>query len=147
MNMYKHILIPTDGSPLSEEAVRQGMALAKSLGAKTTVITVSPRFHTLAVEPGMLSATPKEYERECEAVAAKVLGTAEGVASESNVAFRALHVVHDHPYAAIIEAAQTNHCDLICMASHGRKGLSALILGSETTKVLTHSKIPVLVCR
>ena len=67
--------------------------------------------------------------------------------SESNVAFRALHVVHDHPYAAIIEAAQTNHCDLICMASHGRKGLSALILGSETTKVLTHSKIPVLVCR
>ena len=86
MNMYKHILIPTDGSPLSEEAVRQGMALAKSLGAKTTVITVSPKFHTLAVEPGMVIATPKEYERECEAVAAKVLGTAEGVASESSVA-------------------------------------------------------------
>jgi nucleotide-binding universal stress UspA family protein len=140
-------LIPTDGSPLSEEAVRQGVELAKSLGAKITAITVSPKFHTLAVEPGMVIATPKDYERECEAVAAKVLGTAEGVASESNVAFRAVHVVHDHPYAAIIEAAQTNHCDLICMASHGRKGLSALILGSETTKVLTHSKIPVLVCR
>jgi len=147
MIMYKHILIPTDGSPLSEEAVRQGMALAKSLGAKTTVITVSPKFHTLAVEPGMVIATPKEYERECEAVAAKVLGTAEGVASESKVGFRALYVVHDHPYAAIIEGVHTNHCDLICMASHGRKGLSALILGSETTKVLTHSKIPVLVCR
>jgi nucleotide-binding universal stress UspA family protein len=145
--MYKHILIPTDGSPLSEEAVRQGTALAKSLGAKTTVITVSPRFHTLAVEPAMVVATPEEYERECEAVAEKVLGTAEGVASESGVVFRGLHVVHDHPYAAIIEAAQTNRCDLICMASHGRKGLSALILGSETTKVLTHSKIPVLVCR
>ena len=145
--MYKHILIPTDGSPLSKEAVRQGMALAKSLGAKTTVITVSPRFHTMAVEPAMVVDTPEEYERECEAVAAKVLGSAEGVASESGVAFRGLHVVHDHPYAAIIEAAQTNQCDLICMASHGRKGLSGLILGSETTKVLTHSKIPVLVCR
>ncbi len=77
----------------------------------------------------------------------RVGSTAPRRASESNVAFRALHVVHDHPYAAIIEAAKTNHCDLICMASHGRKGLSALILGSETTKVLTHSKIPVLVCR
>ena len=145
--MYKHILIPSDGSPLSEEAVRQGMGLAKSLGATTTVITVSPKFHTLALEPGMVTDTPEEYERECEAVAAKVLGSAEGEASESGVGFRGLHVVHDHPYAAIIEAAQTNHCDLICMASHGRKGLSALILGSETTKVLTHSKIPVLVCR
>ena len=145
--MYKHILIPTDGSPLSEEAVRQGMALAKSLGAKTTVITVSRKFHTLAVEPGMVTDTPEEYERECEGVAAKVLGTAEDMASESSVAFCGWHVFHDHPYAAIIEAAQTNQCDLICMASHGRKGLSALILGSETTKVLTHSKIPVLVCR
>ena len=145
--MYKHILIPTDGSPLSDEAVRQGVALAKSLGAKTTVITVSPRFHTFAVEPGMVTDTPQESERECEATAAKVLGIAEGVASESEVVFLGLHVFHDHPYAAIIEAAQTNQCDLICMASHGRKGLSGLILGSETTKVLTHSKIPVLVCR
>lgn len=145
--MYKHILIPSDGSPLSEEAVRQGVALAKFLGAKTTVITVSLRFHTFAVNPRMIIDTPQEYERECDALAAKVLGTAEGVASDSGVAFRALHVFHDHPYAAIIEAAQMNHCDLICMASHGRKGLSGLILGSETTKVLTHSKIPVLVCR
>jgi len=147
MAMYKHILIPTDGSPLSEDAVRQGIALAKSLSAGTTVITVSPRFHTFAADPGMVIDTPKEYERECEALAAKILGVAEAVARSSSVPFRALHVFHDHPYAAIIDAAQTNHCDLICMASHGRRGLSALILGSETTKVLTHSKIPVLVCR
>jgi nucleotide-binding universal stress UspA family protein len=145
--MYKHILIPTDGSPLSEEAVRQGMALAKSLGAGTTVITVSPRFHTFAVDPGMIIDTPKQYEQECEALGAKILGVAEGMARSSSVPFRGVHVFGDHPYEAIIEAAQTNHCDLICMASHGRRGLSGLLLGSETTKVLTHSKIPVLVCR
>ena len=145
--MYKHILIPTDGSPLSEDAVRQGIELAKSLSAKTTVITVSPRFHTFAVDPGMITNTPQEFERESEAIATKILGTAEAMARASSVPFRALHVFHDHPHSAIIEAAHTNHCDLICMASHGRKGLSALILGSETTKVLTHSRIPVLVCR
>ena len=76
---------------------------------------------------------------------AKYLGMAEATAKAAGVPFRALHVVHDHPYAAIIEAAEKNHCDLIVMASHGRKGVSALILGSETTKVLTHSKVPVLV--
>jgi nucleotide-binding universal stress UspA family protein len=145
--MYKHILIPTDGSPLSEDAVRQGIALARSLGAKTTVITVSPFFHTFAFDPGMITDTPQEYQQECEARAAKILGVAEAAAKSAGVLFGALHAIHDHPYAAIIEAAQKNHCDLIFMASHGRKGVSALILGSETTKVLTHSKIPVLVCR
>jgi nucleotide-binding universal stress UspA family protein len=145
--MYKHILIPTDGSLLSEDAVRQGIALARSLGAKITVITVSPTFHTFAFDPGMVTDTPQEYQRECEALAAKTLGAAEEAANAASVPSRALHVVHDHPYAAIIEAAQKNQCDLIFMASHGRKGVSALILGSETTKVLTHSKIPVLVCR
>src|SRR5712692_6060949 len=145
--MYKHILIPSDGSPLSEDDVRQGIALARSLGAKTTVITVSPFFHTFVLDPGMIIDTPQEYQRECEAFAAKILGIAEAVAKAAGVPFRGLHVIHDHPYAAIIEAAQKNQCDLIFMASHGRKGVSALILGSETTKVLTHSKIPVLVCR
>lgn len=145
--MYKHILIPTDGSPLSEDAVHQGIALAKSLGAKTTVITVSSFFHTSLLDPGVIIGTPQGYQREREALAAKYLGIAELAAKAAGVPFRALHVIHDHPYAAIIEAAQKNQCDLIFMASHGRKGVSALILGSETTKVLTHSKIPVLVCR
>jgi nucleotide-binding universal stress UspA family protein len=146
-DMYKHILIPTDGSALSEAAVRQGIALARSLGAKTTVITVTPFFHTFAFDPGMITDTPEEYQRECEAFAAKTLGVAEAAVKATGVPFRGLHAVHDNPYAAIIEAAQNNQCDLIFMASHGRKGVSALILGSETTKVLTHSKIPVLVCR
>jgi nucleotide-binding universal stress UspA family protein len=117
------------------------------VGAKTTVITVSPFFHTFVLDPGMIIDTPQEYQRECEALAAKTLGVAEAAAKTAGVPCRALHVIHDHPYSAIIEAAQKNQCDLIFMAFHGRKGVSALILGSETTKVLTHSKIPVLVCR
>jgi nucleotide-binding universal stress UspA family protein len=145
--MYKHILFPTDGSPLSEEAMRQGVALARSLGAKLTAVTVTPFFHTFAFDPGMITDTPDEYQRECEAFAAKTLGVAEAAAKAAGVPFRGLHIIHDQPYAAIIDAAQMNQCDLIFMASHGRKGVSALVLGSETTKVLTHSKIPVLVCR
>ncbi len=145
--MCKHILIPTDGSPLSGDAVRQGIALARSLGAEITVITVSPLFHTFVLDPGMIIDTPQEYQRECDALAAKTLGVAEAEARAAGVPFRALHVIHEHPYAAIIEAAEKNHCDLIFMASHGRKGAFSLLLGSETTKVLTHSKIPVLVCR
>jgi nucleotide-binding universal stress UspA family protein len=119
--------------------VRQGIALARSLGARITVITVSPSFHTFAFDPGMITDTPQEYQRKCEALAAKTLGVAEAAAKAASVPFRALHVVHDHPYAAIIEAAQKGQCDLIFMASHGRKGVSALVLGSETTKVLTHT--------
>jgi len=145
--MYKHILIPTDGSPPSGDAVRQGIALARSLGAEITVITVSPSFHTFVLDPGMIIDSPQEYQRVCDALAAKTLGVAEAEARAARVSFRALHVIHDHPYAAIIEAAERNHCDLIVMASHGRKGVYALVLGSETVKVLTHSKIPVLVCR
>lgn len=145
--MYKHILIPTDGSLLSGDAVRQGIALARFVGAEITVITVSPFFHTFVLDPGMIIDTPQAYQRECDAFAVKTLGVAETEARAAGVPFRALHVMNDHPYAAIIEAAEKNHCDLIVMASHGRKGVYALVLGSETSKVLTHSKIPVLVCR
>ena len=145
--MYKHILIPTDGSALSEIAVRQGVALAKSLGASTTAITVTPTFHTLAIEPMALTDTAEQYEKDCKALAARYLGSVMAAATAAGVPYTGLHVVHDSPYEAIIEAAKKNQCDLIVMASHGRKGVAALVLGSETTKVLTHSKIPVLVCR
>ena len=145
--MYKQILIPTDGSALSEIAVRQGVALAKSLGAGTTAITVSPTFHTFAVEPMALTDIIEQYEKDCKALAARYLGSVMAAATAVGVPHAGLHVVHDSPYEAIIEAATKHHCDLIVMASHGRKGVAALVLGSETTKVLTHSKIPVLVCR
>jgi nucleotide-binding universal stress UspA family protein len=145
--MYSHILIPTDGSDLSRMAIRQGVAFARSIGAKVTGITVSPPFHTFAFEPVMVTETPEQYEKGCAARAESYLATVRDVAAAADVPYDVIHVVHEHPYEAIISAANARGCDLIFMASHGRKGMSALVLGSETTKVLTHSKIPTLVCR
>jgi len=145
--MYRHILIPSDGSPLSERALREGIALAKALGAKVTALTVSLPFDNLAVDPVMVTTTAAQYEKDCQALAEKTLGIAKGEAATAGVACETLHLIRDHPYQAIVETAGTKGCDLICMASHGRKGISALALGSEANKVLTHSKIPVLVCR
>jgi nucleotide-binding universal stress UspA family protein len=145
--MYKHILIPSDGSELSEKAVKQGLALAKSIGAKVTAITVSETFHTFSVDPVMVTDTPEQYQRDCEARAEKYLSVAKNAAKATGVPYESMHVMHDHPYEAIINAAKDKGCDLIFMASHGRKGMSAVVLGSETVKVLTHSKIPTLVCR
>ena len=145
--MYKHILIPTDGSPLSETAIRQGIALAKTVQAKVTALTVSLPFHNVTLDPVMVTDTPAQYMKDCEALAEKALGVAKAEAGMAGVACETLHVTQDHPYQAIIDTARTRGCDLIVMASHGRKCMSALVLGSETNKVLTHSKIPVLVCR
>jgi nucleotide-binding universal stress UspA family protein len=145
--MYKHILIPTDGSELSEKAVEQGLALAKSIGAKVTAITVSETFHTFSVDPVMVTDTPEQYQKDCDARAEKYLGVAKNAAKAASVPYEGMHAMHDHPHEAIINAAKDKGCDLIFMASHGRKGISAVVLGSETVKVLTHSKVPTLVCR
>ena len=144
--MYKHILIPTDGSTLSDLAIRHGMALAKVVGAKVTALTVSLPFQSFALDPVMVSDSPVRYQQECEARAEKALGLARTEAGVG-VSCETLHLTHAQPYQAIIETAQKRACDLICMASHGRKGISAFVLGSETHKVLTHCTIPVLVCR
>ena len=145
--MYKHILIPTDGSELSTAAIAQGIALARSLGARVTGITVFPPFRTIAVEPLMVTDTPAQYTRDCEAVGEKYLRVVQDAATAAGVSCDVVRLTHDHPYQAIIDTAGTKRCDLIVMASHGRKGVAAIVLGSETTKVLTHSKVPVLVCR
>ena len=145
--MYKHILIPTDGTALSEAAVTQGIALARSVGARVTGMTVSPPYQMLAVDPVMISDTAESYQAECETRAAKVLDVVESAAGSAGVSCDVVHVVAEHPYEAIIDTAKGKGCDLICMASQGRKGLSAILLGSETVKVLTHSKTAVLVCR
>lgn len=145
--MYKHILIPTDGSELSERAVKQGVALASSINAKVTGITVSPTFHTFSMDPLMATDTPERYEKDVAAIAERYLAQVRSAAQAAGVECDCIHVVNDHPYAAIIDTANARGCDLIFMASHGRRGLSALVLGSETMKVLTHSRIPTLVCR
>ncbi len=145
--MYKHVLIPTDGSELSEHAILKGVALAKSMNAQVTGVTISANFHTLAVEPLMVTDTPVQYKKSCEAIAAKYLAVIESAAKAAGVRYEGTHVFHDQPYEAIIHTAASKGCDLIVMASHGRRGMKALVLGSETTKVLTHSRIPVLVLR
>lgn len=145
--MYRHILIPTDGSPLSDAAVKQGMAFARSVNAKVTGLNVSSPFHIFALDPMMVSDTPETYKTDCEAMAEKVLGVVKSEARAAAVPCDVEHVMAEHPYEAIIDTARDKGCDLIFMASHGRRGMSALLLGSETMKVLTHSKTPVLVCR
>jgi nucleotide-binding universal stress UspA family protein len=145
--MYKHILIPTDGSDLSNNAIEHGLAFAKSIGAKVTSVTVSEPFHIVASEGLLVSDTEDQYTKDCEARADRFLGAFKRAAAEAGVPSECVHAVHDHPYQAIIDTALAKNCELICMASHGRRGIAALLLGSETTKVLTHSKIPVLVYR
>jgi nucleotide-binding universal stress UspA family protein len=145
--MYRHILIPTDGSELSGKAIQHGIALAKSVGAKVTGITVTVPFHIFATDPDTLTDTPASYRTRVAAAAAKYLEQTKNVAAAAGITCDARPVEHEHPYQAIIDTAKDNGCDLIVMASHGRRGLSALVLGSETVKVLTHSTIPVLVCR
>jgi nucleotide-binding universal stress UspA family protein len=146
--MYTNILIPTDGSELAGKAVQHGIALAKRIGAKATVLTVLLPFHVFTTDTQMLEDTPAQYKARMQKHAEKTLGAVAAQAAQAaGVACEMVHVEHEHPYQAIIDTAESKGCDLIVMASHGRHGISAIVLGSETVKVLTHSKIPVLVYR
>jgi nucleotide-binding universal stress UspA family protein len=145
--LFKNILVPTDGSDLAAKAVEQGILFAKEIGAKITAMTVTEPFHVLSLAPSELEYTPIEYKKYAEAYAEEVLSTVSAKAKSAGVTCETLHTEHEHVYQAIIDAAEARKCDLIVMASHGRRGVSAVVLGSETVKVLTHSKIPVLVYR
>ncbi len=147
--MYKHILVPTDGSKLSIKAARQAVKLAKALGARITGFYATPDFGSASYGEGYMLRAPLTKTRAAfaEKQALRYLSLIEVEAEIEKVPCEIFHSASDSPYAAIINAAAKKKCDLIVMASHGRRGLSALVLGSETHKVLTHSKIPVLVCR
>ena len=145
--MFKHILVATDGSKLSEKAAVGAAQLAKSMSARLTAVTVSVPFHIFATDSVMLSDTEEVYKAHYQTQAERYLSVIKAAAQAAGLSFEGVHVYNDHPHAAIIETAQNKHCDAICMASHGRRGVSALVLGSETMKVLTHSKIPVVVWR
>jgi nucleotide-binding universal stress UspA family protein len=108
------------------------------------MLAVSTPFHVFSVEPAMVTDTPETYQKHIATLAAKYLGE---VAAAAGVSCETVHVEHEHPYQAIIDTANQRGCDLIVMASHGRRGVSAIVLGSETVKVLTHSTVPVLVYR
>ena len=144
--MYKHILIPTDGSERSERAVRDGIALARTTNARVTLLTVSAPYGVAAARPLRVSASPAAYASDRRAAAAALLATAQEIAREKGVEASTKHLFSKHPFEAIIDTAAEEGCDLIFMASRGKMGLKGLLIGSETQKVLTHTKTPVLVC-
>jgi nucleotide-binding universal stress UspA family protein len=145
--MYSNILIATDGSELAEKAVQHGIALAKRVGAKVAALTVVPPFHIFTTDVAMIEDTPAQYQARMQERAEKILGAVARSALAAGVACDTVQVEHEHPYRAIIDTAGSKGCDLIVMASHGRRGVAAIVLGSVTVKVLTHCKIPVLVHR
>jgi nucleotide-binding universal stress UspA family protein len=145
--LYRNILIPTDGSDLAAKAVEHGIALAKEVGAKVTAVTVTEPFSVFALAPSQLEYTRNEYDKHAKAYADQALATVASAAKLAGVVCDTVHAERGQVYEAIIDTATANGCDLIVMASHGRRGVSAVVLGSETVKVLTHSKIPVLVYR
>ncbi|HXF67187.1 MAG TPA: universal stress protein [Burkholderiales bacterium] len=146
--MFKHILIPTDGSELSQRAVRAAVELAKIHQARLTGIHVIPDYHLpFAYEGAFDPVTEERIEEEAKARAEDYLAFIRRCAEEANVPCDTVCETSDHPYDAILKTAETRKCDLIVMTSHGRKGLAAVLLGSETRKVLTHTRIPVLVVR
>ncbi len=147
--MYKHILVPTDGSRLSVKAAKQAVKLAKAVGAKITGFYAAPDYSSTYYGDGYILRAPSAMAQAelSQKQARRCLSAIEVEAEVEKVACEVFHVVSDSPYEAIIDAAKKKKCDLIVMASHGRRGLSALVLGSETQKVLIHSKVPVLVCR
>jgi nucleotide-binding universal stress UspA family protein len=142
--MYRHILIPTDGSELAEHGVEHGLALAKSLAAKVSVIFVVEPFSELTGRFLEAVATYAQLRRE---QAASVLNRVANAAKEAGVSCETIQVESEQPHQGIIAAAEEKGCDLIVMSSHGRSGLSKLLVGSVTNKVLAHAKTPVLVCQ
>ena len=149
--MYKHILISSDGSEVGQKGVDHGLSLAKALGAQVTIITVTERFPIyadgLTVGYAMSDALMAEYTAGQKETADAILSAAKQAADRLGVPCDALHVPNAQPAEAIVETAKSRNCSLITMASHGRRGLGRLVLGSVTSEVLANSPVPVLVVR
>jgi nucleotide-binding universal stress UspA family protein len=147
--MYAHLLVPTDGSKLSDKAVAHAVALAQALHAKVSFFYASPDYPMPAYADGVIydPVSKKEYAQLAQKEAEKVLARAAAKADAAGVDSARMQTLAASPWEAILKAAKSAKCDAIVMASHGRRGLSAMLLGSETQKVLTHSKLPVLVVR
>lgn len=147
--MFRHILVPTDGSPLSLRSAKRAVSFAKGAGARITAFYAGPQYTVQVygdfVPPDLLS--PQEFARQSKRAADRYLAAITKMAKASGVRCQTLYVVSNSPWEAIVKAAKSKKCDLVFMASHGRRGLTGLLLGSETQKVLTHSKVPVLVHR
>lgn len=153
--MFKHILVPTDGSEQSQDAVRRVVTFAREAGARVTAFHAKPEYRNRMIGEGALTdsmhpeqfTTPSQFDEIAEQQAQSILGFVEKLCQEAGVPCTKMTLTNNKPYEGIIQAATECDCDLIFMASHGHGGISALLLGSETNKVLTHTKIPVLVYR
>lgn len=147
--MFKHVLVPTDGSNLSEATVARAVSFAKDANARITFFYAQPDFPMPIYGEGALidPTTPEQFAKSAAEEAKTILEKARTMADEAGVVADSDTLVNEVPYEAIIDAADRHGCDLIFMASHGRRGIAGLLLGSETQKVLTHSKIPVLIYR
>lgn len=146
--MYRNILISTDGSEVAQKGIDQGLSLAKGLGAKVTIVTVTERFPLQAGPHWIPGPTDiADYEARQEEAASQVLAGAKAVADQLGVDADTVHVPQAQPAEAIIATADKQGCDLIVMASHGRRGLRRLLLGSQTAEVLVSSQVPVLVVK
>ena len=145
--MFTHVLLPTDGSKLSESTIRKGVQLARSLNARVTGLSVTPKLRFFNYDSEIPGGIKEEAARQCRAMCEERLSFIRRAAEEAGVTCQVVSESDDAPYEAIIRAAEMRGCDLIMMASHGRRGVAGVLLGSETQKVLTHSKIPVLVFR
>jgi nucleotide-binding universal stress UspA family protein len=145
--MYRHILIATDGSELADKAVKAGLNLAKSLGARATAVTVSEPWSSFVVPEATVVFPLEEYERCATESAAKILAAVETIARQLDTPCATVHVKELYPAEGILQTAKANACDLIVMASHGRRGLALLLLGSQASRVVTQSPLPVLICR
>jgi len=145
--MFKHILLPTDGSPLSRKAVIRGVALAKALNAKVTGVFAAPPATPVVYRNNIPVAitTPEEHAQMIKETAEQYLDFIKRTAAEAGVPCEVLNMTSDYPADVILATADKNKCDLIVMATHGHRGLRSMLIGSETQKVLAHSTIPVLV--
>lgn len=146
--MYRKILLPTDGSSLCDSAAKKGIDFAKFAGASVVAFHAVPATsYLIYTEAGPSDILAEQFERDAKMRGQRLVESLEKLARDAGVPCESLLVTNDHPWEGIIEAASSKGCDLIFMASHGRRGLTAMLLGSETAKVLTHTKIPVMVYR
>lgn len=145
--MYKHLLIATDGSELAQKAVGEGFTLAKAIGAKVTILTVTEPWGMAAPAEVAVAYPIEEYEQAAAANATKILEDASAVGTKLQISCQTVHVKDRYPAEAIVETASARGCDLIVMASHGRRGLMRLVLGSQANRVVTQSTMSVLICR
>jgi nucleotide-binding universal stress UspA family protein len=148
--VYKHILLPTDGSALAAKGAKAGVKLAEALGAKVTAVYVAMPYTPAVYGDAAVyyaGPSPKEHKQFSQEAAKKALGPLESEARKAGVACAAVVLFERKPWEGILKAARSRRCDAIAMASHGRGGLRGAFLGSETQRVLAHSRIPVLVIR